>query len=722
MTDPYRYFRIEARELVDEISAGLTRLRRGGATAALVAELLRHAHTLKGAARVVDQARIADHTHALETLLERFRGSEDPPRETDLPAMFEIVDGISAELALVPAGDQVATPGPATPPPITASFPATATAPAPAPAPVPAPSNRSPVPAQAAAPAAEVTGAGAGLTSSSIIDVDVPPRLDRSTRASLTELDSLIDGVTDARAYLGSLRELTGRLEDLRSRFGAQPGPRVNDRARKISTLEDLTRQIERALSGALDRADRELREVYDIAERLRLVPVTTIVPDLDRAVRDVANTQHKRAFLDVTGDALRLDAPVLALANDALRQLVRNAVAHGIESPDERVAAGKTPEGQVRLDVSQRGAEVVFTVSDDGRGVDVEGVRDRLRRTRPEAAGWTDDEVLRALMLGGVSTAPEVSEVSGRGIGLDLVQDCARRLGGLVAIRTTAGGGTTIDLVTPLSLTAQEVLTVDAGDLYGLPLSAVTHTRRIGSDDITRGLRGESVVHQGRAVPFLPLTAALGDQQVSGVSQPNWSVVIVRARAGTAAIGVRKLVSGSAVAIRTLPPSAPVSPMVAGVWIDGDGAPRLVLDPELVVEAAFKRRQVSVTTTVHHAPILVVDDSLTTRMLEQSILEAAGYQVETASSAEEGLELAAGRPYSLALVDVEMPGMDGFSFVEQTRARPELRHLPCILVTTKASATDRQRGVEAGARAHIDKGEFSQGTLLTHVTELLAG
>jgi two-component system chemotaxis sensor kinase CheA len=198
--------------------------------------------------------------------------------------------------------------------------------------------------------------------------------------------------------------------------------------------------------------------------------------------------------------------------------------------------------------------------------------------------------------------------------------------------------------------------------------------------------------------------------------------VLLMDGSTGPVAIGVQRLIGTAEISIRALPELASVSPVVAGIWIDVDGCARLVLDPEVLVAAAVAQRTVPLSVTVPPAaPILVIDDSLTTRMLEQSILESAGYQVEVASSAEEGLTMAASRPFSLALVDIEMPGMDGFAFIEQTRARPELRYLPCILVTSRASAKDRQRGIEAGARAHIDKGEFHQGTLLDRICELLA-
>jgi two-component system chemotaxis sensor kinase CheA len=196
--------------------------------------------------------------------------------------------------------------------------------------------------------------------------------------------------------------------------------------------------------------------------------------------------------------------------------------------------------------------------------------------------------------------------------------------------------------------------------------------------------------------------------------------VLVLQSPTGPVAIGVRRLIGTATIAIRPLPRLAPVAPLVSGIWLDVDTRARLVLDPEELIRLSTTRRTMSTTDALPLAPILIIDDSLTTRMLEQSVLESAGYRVELAASAEEGLALATRKPYALVLVDVEMPGMNGFEFVEQTRARPELRHLPCILVTSRASAEDRARGLAAGARAHIDKREFHQGTLLDRISELL--
>ena len=677
--DPYRYFRIEARELIDELAAGLARLGRGEPTSDLVGGLLRYAHTLKGAARVVSQAGIADHTHALEGLLGPFRASSDPVPAEQLEEMATLLGEIGDQLRELAVPGEGSSPG-----------------------------------SQARESGAEpLTYARSGAVVPAPrtgIEGETRSETTRTARVSLEEIDAVIDGVGRTRTQVNVLREslvVAGRL---------------TEQVDVSEAVREAVEGLQRQLGAVADRMERDLREVHDVAERLRLVPVTSILSDLEGAARDVAAVQGKRVHVEVGGGQLRLDAPVLAAVQGALRQIVRNAVAHGIEAPDARVAAGKPAGGRVRLEVSQNGGHVVFSCTDDGRGIDLDAVRRELGRGHPERDQLDDQQVLDLLALGGVSTATTVSEVSGRGIGLDVVRDAATQLGGQVSIRTRPGAGTTIDLTTPLSLSAQEVLLMDDGTVTAVRLAAVLETARVGADDIIGGLSGEVLRHGGRELPFLPLAVAFGDDTVTARSRLAWSVLILTAPSGPVAIGVPRLVGTATIAIRPLPRLAPVSPLISGVWLDVDARPRLVLDPEVLVELAITHQARIVAEPAPTAPILIVDDSLTTRMLEQSVLESAGYRVELAASAEEGLALAARKPYALALVDVEMPGMNGFEFVEQTRARPELRHLPCILVTSRASAEDRQRGLAAGARAHIDKREFHQGTLLDRITEVLGG
>jgi two-component system chemotaxis sensor kinase CheA len=665
--DPYRYFRVEARELADALAAGVSGLGRGAATAEVVAALLRHAHTLKGAARVVSQPAIADQAHALEDLLGPFRDSADTVPQHRIDELLALVDGISDRLRDLDG----AVPEPR---PSTESV-----------AQEPVASGISAHPAEPAQP----SDAG-------------------TVRVELVEVDEVIREVGQTLSQLGVLRECLTRAKALRSR------PEV-----KGALAEELE-TLGRRLAGCTDRLDRELRQVHDTVERLRLMPVAAVIPDLERAARDVAAAQGKRVQVQVEDGQLRLEAPVVTTVQAGLAQIVRNAVAHGIESPRERAAAGKPMTGRIRLEASLAGDRVTFRCSDDGRGVDLDGVRRALRAKGVAGAQTASQAQLLDLLVGaGVSTASTVSEVAGRGIGLDVVRDVAQRLGGSVSMRTWPGSGTTVELTVPLSLSAQEVLVVDGGDPVGVPLRAVRETVRVEAKAITNGLDGEVYRYRGEDVPFLPLAAVLGSERRT---YPAWSLLVVQGESGLAAIGVPRVIGTAGLAIRPLPERLPEIPGVCGVWFELDGRPRLLLDPESLVAAASGQRAPAPAEPEASTRILVIDDSLTTRMLEQSILESAGYLVDVAASAEEGLAMAARSAYSVALVDVEMPGMDGFGFVEQTRLRAELRQLPCILVTSRASAQDRERGRAVGARAHIDKGEFHQGTLLSRINELVAG
>jgi two-component system chemotaxis sensor kinase CheA len=651
MPDLYRYFRIEARELIDEIAADLSNLVQGGSTADLTALVLRHAHTLKGAARVVGQQHVADHAHALEELLEPFRGSTSPVPDESLGRMQALVDEISGELESLGAG-----PVPAAETPVPAAEP-----------PIPVAETSLPAPR---------SGPEQPLAES---PTDTDQLHQQTARASLTEIDAIIAGVLETRGEVGFLRQSLQGIDRFRAQVRADPGNDPAARLRKVTRLEFAAEETYRVLIGCADRMERELREVHDTAERMRLIPVESIVPDLQRSVRDVAAAQGKRVALQVVGARIALDAPVLATAQTALRQIVRNAVAHGVETPDQRLAAGKDAVGQVRLHITHDSRGVIFSCTDDGRGIDLAAVRTKLSRGGMAGVeGLPDDAVLDLLLAGGVSTATTVSEISGRGIGLDIVRDAARQLGGRVRISTQLGDGTTIDLTTPPSLTAQDVILMDAGDPVAVPLAAVQAALRVSAEEISAGSQGESLIHEGRAIPFIPIQAALGENPApTSQAHPSWSVLILRTPTGAAAIGARRLLGTAGVAVRPLPPLAAILPVVSGLWMDVDGRPRMVLDPLSLAAAAGRIRSVVPLIPRQRAPILIVDDSLTTRMLEQTILESAGYQVEMASSAEEGLALAARKPFSLVVVDVEMPGMDGFAFVEQTRARPELRHLP---------------------------------------------
>ncbi|MFC4071276.1 hybrid sensor histidine kinase/response regulator [Actinoplanes subglobosus] len=679
--DPLRYFRIEARELVDQISAGVLDLdQRAGPEP--VAKLLRFAHTLKGAARVVKQKDIADRAHAFEEVLVPHRSGETPLAAAEMRELLRLNDEITSFVALME--------NPARPP--------EESAPSPEPAPAPEP-------------------------------VEATPQ-----RASTQELDELLDAIGETNTRMAPLRAGCTAVErlhrsaenladQLRLGRGSATGPVRAAAERLAGGLGSASRRI----TDAVDQIERELDDVRAKAEGLRLVPVGSVFTALRRAVRDAADAEGRRVRFTARGSGIRMGAHLLGPVSGAFLHVVRNAVVHGIEPEDVRLAAGKPADGTVTVEVERRGRYAVFRCVDDGRGFDLEAVRRtaEARGLLPSGGPPPDvDDLHRLVLQGGISTSPSVTEVAGRGIGMDAVREVAAQLHGEVAVRSTPGHGTTVELTIPLSLLAMTGLIVEAGGTVAtLPLDAVRACVRLGADEAAAAVASGRLVHEDTAAPFLPLAEALYAGTAVTDSPGIGAAVVVNGAGGVFAIGVDRLAGTSALVARPLPDLAPASAVIGSVAVDADGNPRLVLDPRGLADEVLRSHRgarPAATGPAEPLPILVVDDSLTTRMLERSILESAGYQVDLAASGEEGLEKARARRYGLFLTDIDMPGIDGFTFVERTRADPGLAAVPAILVSSRASAADRDRGRAAGASAYVVKGEFDQEQLLDHIRRLV--
>jgi len=675
--DPYRYFRVEARELLEQLGRGVLDLEKGAGDAQTVPRLLRLSHTLKGAARVVRQAQIADHAHALEDVLAPLADAAGAVPRAPVDAMLKLLDDIGVRLG-----------------------------------------------ALAQAPDAESPAPGKPVTE------EAPGTL----RADTAEMDALLEGVSQTHAQIAALRRSQGAaerarglaeqlVEQLSLRRGRGERPAGHPSQSTAEELHAVLGGLGRGLADCVDQMDRELRQVRDTAEQLRLVPAAALFTALERSARDAAQTVGKRVIFEGRGGDVRLDAEVLGAVQGALLQMVRNAVAHGIESEGERIARRKPVEGRITVDVARQGRRVVFSCTDDGGGVDLDGVRRAAQRKgwlAPAAQALDAQALLQLLLRGGLSTAKVVSEVSGRGVGLDVVRDAAERLGGEAAVHTAAGQGTTLRLTVPLSIASLEALIVEtAGMAASIPLDAVRRTLRYGAHEIARTARGDSMLHEGQVIPFVLLSRLLQPAALPRTGRFG-SAVIVEGAGAMVAIGVDRLLGTARVVLRPLPALAPATRVVAGASLDVEGSPQLVLDPDGLASAAQLAGAQPQRPEAERAPVLVVDDSLTTRMLERSILESAGYIVHAAVSAEDGLEQARRHRHALFLVDVEMPGMDGFSFIEQVRADPALRDVPAILVTSRSSPEDRRRGQEVGAQAYIVKSEFAQTEFLQRVRELV--
>lgn len=667
--DPYRYFRIEAQELQEGLSQGLLSLERA-ATEEVMRQLLRHAHTLKGAARVVQRGDIGDLAHQLEDVLSPLHVGEKPPVSA-MDRSFAILEQISKLVSTLDV----------------------------------APSAKEPE-----------------QLSTQVREGD------QAIRIPVQELDVLINNLSESRAAGAALaaaaRSLFEDCAQLRrlAKVGFQDrGARAQA---ELATLDEAAARTLRKTEEAAELLLEKLRHLGEMVVTLRLVPLSSVTSDLERIVRDEGRKLGKEVQLVVHGGDTQVDAYVLAALRRALGHLVRNCVAHGIETPLVREKASKPRAGKIEVSASRRGQRILLACKDDGAGLDLPSLREVVARRglASGAAARTLDEaaLVRLLLRGGVSTSQVVTEVAGRGVGLDAVRDAVEALNGEVSLRSEAGRSTTVELLVPISLSAVPALVVEAESrVLFVSLDNVVRTARVTQEDIVRDGSGEKIAVAGEVIPFLPLVRALNIPV--GKRAAVQTVVVLQTGAGRVGIGVDSVRGTRSVVVRTLPEHVGVNSVIAGAAYDEAGALNLVLAPTALVELAQGQTEApALPAEQPMPPILVVDDSLTTRMLEQAILESAGFEVDLATSAEEALEMAHRRSYGIFVVDVEMPGMNGFEFVATARGDPRLSHIPAILVTSRAEPADKARGAAVGACAYIVKSEFNQVDLLGVIRRML--
>jgi two-component system chemotaxis sensor kinase CheA len=553
----------------------------------------------------------------------------------------------------------------------------------------------------------------------------VIPRLE--LHHALTELAALR---VEAEVWHREWRRLRPRLRQL-------------DQEGTLGSLRPLVRFLERnetnlttlaprlnAVHGRLAGPTADLGVLTDDLQthvmRFRMLPFGHLSSTLERTVRDLTRSLGKEARLVLVGSDTEIDRRALEDIKDPLLHLLRNAVDHGLEVPAERQRLGKPAIGSVVVAATQRGNTTVIEVEDDGAGISVLAVRraaaERGLATDEELAVMHDRDVLRLIFLPGFSTRTTVTEVSGRGVGLDVVARNVERLGGRVDVELPPAGGTRFTMTLPLTVATTRALLVESGDvLYALPTAAVDRVLRsipLGS------IGGRPMLEcDGAAIPVVALSTLFGSaESASTATRPT--LVLLGAGVQRVALLIDRLVGEQEIVVKPLPYPVMRVRYFAGATILGSG--RIV--PILNVADLLRGAARSVPTYValpiaepqrQRQRVLVADDSLTTRTMERYILEAAGYEVVLAGDGAEALALLQERGCDVLVSDVEMPGLDGVELTARVRAEPLLRDLPIILVTSLDSATDRERGLQAGADAYIVKTSFDQDQLLRTIREI---
>ncbi|MGZ4434639.1 MAG: hybrid sensor histidine kinase/response regulator, partial [Trebonia sp.] len=514
-------------------------------------------------------------------------------------------------------------------------------------------------------------------------------------------------GVPRPAARRHTLRVPAGKIDHLLD----VAGEIMQDRRRLAHSL-GAEQRLPEEIADVLRAGQRKLDDLKDTAVGMRTLPLSVIAGPLPRAVRDLARTAGKDVEFVVTGADTELDRVILESLSEPLVHLLRNAVVHGVESPAERELAGKRARGRVELRAVPRGSLVEIVVADDGRGVSPEVIKKARRE------GSLTDLLARA----GYSTAAEVTDLAGRGVGLDAVRTYARSLGGSLEVRSEPGRGMDVVLLLPVALALVEVLLFRRGGaVYGVPLAAVEEVVTVTHPMMLQGRPALEI--RGKSLPVYDFAALVGAAAPPLGDRPPALVIAVGGRRVIASCDA--LLRQEEVVIKSLGPLLAGVEGYLGASILGDGRIALLVDPAMLARGP---RQVPGTAApdgaagLRAAPrILVVEDSFTVRELQRSILEAAGYPVATARDGRDALG-ALHRDAGIALVvtDLEMPELDGIGLTRAIRADAVRSSLPVVIVTSHGSEDDRRRGIEAGADAYMAKQSFDQQALLSTVERLV--
>lgn len=677
----------------------------------LIPGLLRTLHSVKGASRAASASMVENACHRMEEVLEPLIHGRAPA-----PDLFELcfatVDALDdagrrlasrQELAgspleaLLPQLEQAAHGAPSR-----ASVPGTAPRPAPPPAggqpPPEAPEPELPVPAQVSGETLPVRVSGQKLDA----------LLGRSgeLRVAMLRLEGHAESLEALRDEVAGLREAVR---------GTQSEATLRRVELELARVARVLAQDRRALFQSSTGLDDEVR-------RSRMLPFEEGCTGLERAARDVAHGLGRRVRMEVHGGGLELDRSLLQSLREPLLHLVRNAVAHGLEAPEERARHGKPEEGRVVLSARLRGSRVEVAVEDDGRGLDLESLRERARARGLEAPE-DDEEAARLVFLPGLSTARRVTAVSGRGVGLDVVRAQVEALRGSVEVAFKAGQGTRFTLDVPLTLSTLRVLLVSVGgQVLALASEGVDRLLRLSPADVREVEGRMSWVTPEALVPLASLAGVL--DLPPGPPRARPPAVVLSAGTAQAALVVDEVIAEQEVLVRSLGSRVKRARHVAAAAVLPDGRMALLLSPASLVRAAGGRPSAQFFPTpkerVARRRVVLADDSPTTRMLEQSILESAGYDVTACADGAEAWErLQAGGADALVL-DVEMPRMDGFQVTEAVRTSPRFGRVPVVLVTSREKPEDKARGLQAGASAYIVKSAFDPTSLLETLRRLL--
>lgn len=672
----------EAEEHLGGLQKGLLLLEKEPGNSALIHELLRNAHTLKGSARMLGYEGISAIAHRMEDLLQDMEEGRKPVDTDGIDLLLQGTDAILRMTAAQAKGEE------------------------------------SPVDVEQF-----VAAFDSGEILPDAFKEQVPQESDSlgdTVRARVQTLDSLVNLIGEMIINKKRFEDKVVTLKGICLALGDMPGSAG-------------LREFRRGLEEDVLYLDYLIQQLHGEAMALRMLPLKTITDGFQRMVRDLAKAQGKEVKLEVIGSSIEVDRVLLESLKPMFLHMITNAIDHGIESPEERQAKGKPAKGTIRVTARHEGDNVRIEIRDDGRGMDPVRIKQvALARgviDREEAELLRDEDALYLTLRPGFSTSEIVTDVSGRGVGMDVVKKNIEKAKGNILLRSVVGEFSEIVLQLPLTLSVIEALMIACGgECYAIPLTYVQETVKIRKEDISTVGGKEVMAVRGVTIPLVSLAGLLGLQAAPTLFESGKvPAVVLKLRDQCLACTIDACLDASEIVVKGMGGQFRNVAYVFGATILGDGSPALILNvPDIFASAegggtSGIRRALEETQTARLlGSILVVDDSITTRTMERSILIAHGYQVEIAVCGEDALEKVAQNRFDLVISDVEMPGINGFELTKRLRGLDEYRQVPIIIVSSLSRDEDKRKAIEAGAQAYIVKGNFEQGTLLDTVEALI--
>ncbi|TCS36861.1 chemosensory pili system protein ChpA (sensor histidine kinase/response regulator) [Paucimonas lemoignei] len=772
----------EGRDMLPEVGEKLRAWQQTPVDTSLPQALLRLLHTVKGSARMAGAMELGQHMHELETRIEAIMHAGLPSAQSldDLLArydyglqLFEVLQNPDAArpVAIDPAaevavaaesGAPAASPTrlvelnsiiPARP----AGFAAT-----------PAPVAQKAVAAGAAAPLVRVRAdildrlvnqAGEVSISRSKLETEVG-----TLRGSLAELTENINRLRT------QLREIEMQAESQISSRMSQTGERDFDPLEfdRFTRLQELTRMmaesvndvssVQQNLLRTVDSASNDLvsqarltRDLQQDLMRVRMVQFASISERLFRVTRQASKELDKRVNLDIRGGTVELDRSVLERMAGPFEHLLRNAIVHGIESKDKRRASGKNEIGELLIEIRQEGNEVVIQFTDDGQGLNVDRIREKAQTQGLLSDGMSESEITDLIFHPGFSTAESVTELAGRGVGMDVVRSEAAALGGRVALKSDPGKGAQFTIHLPLTLAVtQVVLLSTGGKVFAVPSVLVEQVQQLKTNMLTAAYNEGAVMWQGQRVPMHYLSTLLGDRDATAVAQQYTPLVIMKSGSDRVALHVDEVIGNREVVVKNIGPQLARMIGVAGATVLGSGDIVLILNPVPLAQRAAQENIRAPRLVPSDAPenmgavaemavgkpsapksdavqglrtqniVMVVDDSLTVRRVTQRLLVREGYQVVLAKDGVDALEQLQAVTPDVMLVDIEMPRMDGFDLTRNVRGDERTRHIPIIMITSRTATKHRNYAMELGVNEYLGK-PYQEDDLLKSIAGFIS-